>query len=46
MSRDAWLSLHILEVVLFLGNIIVTMVWKVLADWTKGPPLSLTRSAW
>lgn len=37
MSRDAWLSLHILGVVLFLGNIIVTMIWKVLADRTKGP---------
>jgi uncharacterized membrane protein len=37
MSRDAWLSLHVLGVVLFLGNIIVTMVWKVLADRTKGP---------
>ena len=36
MSRDAWLSLHILGVVLFLGNIIVTMAWKVFADRTKG----------
>jgi uncharacterized membrane protein len=39
MSRDAWLSLHILGVVLFLGNIIVTAVWKVLADRTKSPPV-------
>jgi uncharacterized membrane protein len=37
MSREAWPSLHILGVVLFLGNIIVTMIWKVLADRTKGP---------
>ena len=39
MSRDAWLSLHILGVVLFLGNIIVTAVWKLLADRTKSPPV-------
>jgi uncharacterized membrane protein len=39
MSRDAWLSLHILGVVLFLGNIIVTIVWKVLADRTKSAPV-------
>lgn len=39
MSRDAWLFLHILGVVLFLGNIIVTAVWKVLADRTKSPPV-------
>lgn len=37
MSYDAWLSLHILGVVLFLGNIIVTAVWKTLADRTKNP---------
>ena len=39
MSRDAWLALHILGVVLFLGNIIVTAVWKLLADRTKNPPV-------
>jgi uncharacterized membrane protein len=39
MSREAWLSLHILGVVLFLGNILVTAVWKVLADRTKSPPV-------
>ena len=39
MSRDAWLSLHIFGVVLFLGNIIVTAVWKMLADRTKNPPV-------
>jgi uncharacterized membrane protein len=37
MSHEAWLSLHILGVVLFLGNIVVTAVWKVLADRTKNP---------
>jgi uncharacterized membrane protein len=39
MSYNAWLSLHILGVVLFLGNIIVTAVWKTLADRTKNPPV-------
>ena len=39
MSRDAWLVLHVLGVVLFLGNIIVTAVWKVLADRTQSPPV-------
>jgi uncharacterized membrane protein len=37
MSHNAWLSLHILGVVLFLGNIIVTAVWKLLADRTANP---------
>ena len=37
MSHNAWLSLHILGVVLFLGNIIVTAVWKMLADRTRNP---------
>ena len=37
MSRDAWLVLHILGVVIFLGNIIVTAVWKALADRTRNP---------
>lgn len=37
MSQDAWLVLHILGVVIFLGNIIVTAVWKVLADRTRDP---------
>jgi uncharacterized membrane protein len=35
MGRDAWLALHILGVVIFLGNIIVTGAWKVLADQTR-----------
>lgn len=39
MSREAWLFLHVLGVVLFLGNIAVTAVWKVLADRTKSPPV-------
>jgi uncharacterized membrane protein len=39
MSREGWLLLHILGVVLFLGNIIVTALWKVLADRTKDPPV-------
>jgi uncharacterized membrane protein len=39
MSYNAWLTLHILGVVLFLGNIIVTAVWKTLADRTKNPPV-------
>ena len=39
MSYNAWLSLHILGVVLFLGNIIVTALWKMLADRTRNPPV-------
>ena len=39
MSREAWLALHVLGVVLFLGNIIVTAVWKMLADRTQSPPV-------
>jgi uncharacterized membrane protein len=37
VSRDAWLLLHILGVVIFLGNIVVTGVWKALADRTRNP---------
>jgi hypothetical protein len=37
MRHEAWLALHILGVVLFLGNIVVTAVWKVLADRTRNP---------
>ncbi len=29
LSRDAWLLVHILGLILFLGNIIVIAVWKV-----------------
>jgi len=39
VSRDAWLTLHVLGVVVFLGNIVVTAVWKMLADRTKSPPV-------
>src|SRR5215211_698096 len=39
MSDNTWLALHILGVVLFLGNIIVTAVWKVLADRTRNPAI-------
>lgn len=39
MSYNAWLTLHILGVVVFLGNIIVTAVWKMLADRTRNPPV-------
>ena len=37
MSRNAWLALHVLGVVLFVGNILVTAVWKALADRTRNP---------
>ena len=37
MSYNAWLTVHILGVVLFLGNIVVTAVWKMLADRTREP---------
>ena len=37
MSRDAWLLVHVVGVVLFIGNIVVTAVWKSLADRTKEP---------
>ena len=39
MRHEAWLALHILGVVLFLGNILVTAVWKLLADRTQSPPV-------
>ena len=32
-------SLHLLGVVIFLGNIIVTALWKVLADRTRSPSI-------
>ena len=37
MTHNTWLVLHILGVVIFLGNITVTAVWKVLADRTRNP---------
>ncbi len=35
MSHGGWVGLHVLGVVLFLGNLIVTAVWKVLSDRTR-----------
>lgn len=32
-------SLHLLGVVIFLGNIIITAVWKILADRTRSPDI-------
>jgi uncharacterized membrane protein len=32
-------SVHLLGVTIFLGNIIVTAVWKMLADQTNSPPV-------
>ena len=32
-------SIHLLGVVIFLGNIIVTAVWKILADRTRSPEI-------
>jgi len=37
VSRDGWVVVHVLGVVLFLGNIVVTAVWKTLADRTRAP---------
>ncbi len=37
MSYELLKSLHLLGVVLFLGNIVVTAVWKVTADRTARP---------
>lgn len=37
MSRDGWLLVHVVGVVLFIGNIVVTAVWKMLADRTRTP---------
>lgn len=36
MDTDRWwYALHMLGIILFLGNILVTFLWKVLADATK-----------
>ena len=37
MSYDAFKVVHLAGVVIFLGNIIVTGIWKVLADRTQDP---------
>jgi uncharacterized membrane protein len=36
-NNGAWIALHVLGVVLFLGNLIVTALWKTLADQTRDP---------
>jgi uncharacterized membrane protein len=37
MSHGTWVALHVLGVVLFVGNLIVTAVWKTIADQTRTP---------
>ena len=37
MSYNTFKVIHLLGVVLFLGNIIVTALWKILADCTREP---------
>jgi uncharacterized membrane protein len=37
MSHDSWVALHALGIVVFLGNLLVTAVWKTLADRTRDP---------
>lgn len=37
MSYAAWKFVHVLGVVLLLGNVTVTSVWKVFADRTRDP---------
>jgi uncharacterized membrane protein len=37
MRYNSFKAVHLLGVMLFLGNIIVTGVWKVLADRTQNP---------
>lgn len=39
MSYNAFKVLHLFGVVVFLGNIIVTGLWKAMADRTKNPPV-------
>ena len=39
MTYDAFKVVHLFGVVLFLGNIIVTAVWKALADRTGSPAI-------
>lgn len=34
MSHGAWVGIHVLGAVVFLGNLIVTAVWKTIADRT------------
>jgi uncharacterized membrane protein len=37
MTYNAWVAVHVLGVVIFIGNLIVTAVWKTLADRTREP---------
>ena len=37
MSYDAFKVVHLAGVVIFVGNIIVTGIWKVMADRTQDP---------
>jgi uncharacterized membrane protein len=37
LSHDTWVALHVLGIVVFLGNLVVTAVWKALADRTRSP---------
>jgi|GraSoiStandDraft_1057264.scaffolds.fasta_scaffold584623_1 uncharacterized membrane protein len=39
MSYNAFKMIHLFGVVVFLGNIIVTALWKALADRTADPPV-------
>ncbi len=46
MRNQIWLALHILGVVLFLGKILVTAGWKVLADRTRNREPDHRWGAW
>ena len=35
MSHNTWVAFHVLGVVVFIGNLVVTAVWKTLADRTR-----------
>jgi uncharacterized membrane protein (DUF485 family) len=37
MSHGSWIALHVLGVVVFVGNLVVTAVWKTFADQTRDP---------
>ncbi len=37
MSHGTWIALHVLGAAVFLGNLIVTALWKTLADRTGNP---------
>jgi putative flippase GtrA len=46
MSFEAFKVVHLFGVILFLGNIIVTGVWKVLADVPASPASLPIRNGW